>query len=167
MTIRRFFMVLLVAGATVYAYYWYVRGINLLIGQDEPVLPPYSYAQRIPPKVPPTNAPVQPPKPTTQEYEWSSAAPMPTPRSEVASAAIGQKIYVIGGLDGFARTSAVVEIFDTKENSWTAAKPLPKGVHHATAHALGGKIFVFGGLTGLGGTPVDTVYIYDAEKDSW
>ncbi|HTK05469.1 MAG TPA: kelch repeat-containing protein [Candidatus Eisenbacteria bacterium] len=168
MTMKKFVILLLIAGATVYAYYWYVRGINLMIEQDELTLPPYSYAQRIPPKVPPTNAPAAPPaKPAVQEYEWSNAAPMPTPRSEVASASIGQKIYVIGGIDGFARTSSVVEVFDAKENAWTKLKPLPKGVHHSSAIAVGGKIYVFGGLTGLGGTPVDSLYIYDPDKDQW
>ncbi|HTM68336.1 MAG TPA: kelch repeat-containing protein [Candidatus Binatia bacterium] len=170
MSFRRFFLFLLLIGATVYAYYWYVRGINLLLGQDQVELPPYSIAQRIPPKnAPSTNAgkPAEPPKPAGQEYEWTLAAPMPTPRVNVASAAIGSKVYVIGGLDGFARTMSTVEVFDTKTNAWTKARSLPKPVHHAAAAAAGGKIYVFGGLTGLAATPTDALYIYDPDKDGW
>lgn len=164
---KKFFLLLLIAVATVWLYYWYVRGINLLVGQDEgSTLPPYtSFAVRIPPKgaAPPpanVNEPVRQPT-------WTSAAPMPTPRTEVGGAAIDGTIYVVGGFDGFARTVATVEAFDVAKNAWSTVRQLPKPVHHPTVVAFGGKLYVFGGLTGLAMTPVDTVYIYDPERDAW
>ena len=171
MSFRKLLMFLLLAGATVYAYYWYVRGINLLLGQDEVTLPPYSMAQRLPPMgnvngAVNANAPAKPPA-GPQEYEWTIAAPMPTPRTAVASATIGSKVYVIGGLDGFARTVSTVEVFDTKGNTWTKLRSLPKPAHHATAVAVNNKIYVFGGATGLASSPIDSLFIYDPDKDEW
>ncbi|MBI3609161.1 MAG: hypothetical protein HY204_00460 [Nitrospirae bacterium] len=36
---------------------------------------------------------------------WTRAAPAPTPRTEVAVAALDGKIYVVGGFKGFEATS--------------------------------------------------------------
>lgn len=161
---KKFFLLVLIAGAIVYAYYWYVRGINLLLREDEVLLPPYAVAQRLPPKGEKPKPGAAQPEPV---FEWSSAAPMLTPRSEVAAAAIGSRIYVIGGIDGFARTTSTVEAFDVNDNRWVIVASLPKPVHHASAAAVGGKIYVFGGLTGVASTPVDTLYIYDPLTDRW
>jgi N-acetylneuraminic acid mutarotase len=161
---KKFFLIALCAASVVYAYYWYVRGINLLLREDVVVLPPYAVAQRLPPKGEKPKPGAAQPEPA---FEWTSALPMITPRSEVAAAAIGSRIYVIGGLDGFARTIATVEAFDVAENRWTIVSPLPKPVHHASAIAVGGKVYVFGGFTGVASTPVDTLYIYDPLTDRW
>ena len=75
---------------------------------------PLSYSQGIlpplpEPPTPPFQIPIEPPnqtfasrdffkKETTQE-RWESLALMPTPRTEIAVATIGEKIYVIGGFD--------------------------------------------------------------------
>lgn len=159
---KKIFLLALIAAATVYAYYWYVRGINLLIRGDEVSLPPYAVAQRLPPKSKPKDA-----APAEEVLRWEAAIPMPTPRSEVGAAAIGSRIYVVGGIDGFARTLSTVELFDTELNLWTSVRSLPKPVHHAAVAATGGKLYVFGGFTGIGATPVDSLYVYDPLTDRW
>ncbi|MEY4744485.1 MAG: hypothetical protein RL272_430 [Candidatus Parcubacteria bacterium] len=164
---KKFLLVVLIVAATVYAYYWYVRGINLLIREDEVQLPPYAIAQRVPVKEDKTKPGKEVKPPAEPAFEWASGVSMLTPRVEVASAAVDRRIYVIGGIDGFARTVDTVEAFDTEENRWVELAPLPKAIHHAAAAASGGKIYVFGGLVGLAMAPVDTLYIYDPSKDQW
>ena len=47
---KKLILLILIAASTVWFYYWYVRGVNLLLAEDDPTLPPYSFATRLPPK---------------------------------------------------------------------------------------------------------------------
>lgn len=79
---------------------------------------------------------------------WGALARMPSERQEVAVAAAGAKVYVIGGFgDGFA-PSTLVEAYEPATNRWESRAPLPIGVHHPAAVELGGKIYVMGGYSG-------------------
>ena len=44
--------------------------------------------------------------------------------------------------------------------------PIPRGVDHAAAVGLGGKVYLIGGYDGRWG-PVDNVWAYDPESDTW
>lgn len=159
---KKFFIVVLIGALTVYFYYWYVRGVNLLIsGDDALTAPPYAFATRLPGK-PVKGEEERPKRPT-----WEAAAPMPEPRSEVGAAAIGRNIYVVGGFDGFARTSARVDMFDVEKNAWLPASPLPKALHHVAVATDGNKLYAFGGLTGIAMTAVDTLYVYEPALNRW
>jgi N-acetylneuraminic acid mutarotase len=155
--LKKIFLILAIVAGLVWFYYWYVRGINLLL--DEPVdyPPPYSWATRIPAD---KGADVS-------ISAWTQAAPMPTARTGAAAAALGDEIYVIGGLDGFGRTVATVEVFDTKANSWRTAAPLSIAIHHAAAAAVAGRVFVMGGEEGLSSSPVNSVFSYDPGRNEW
>ncbi len=162
---KKFLTLVLIGGLTVYFYYWYVRGVNLLIsGDDALTTPPYSFATRLPPKdgTKPAKGEEKPSVPT-----WEAAAPMPEARVAVGAAAIGRKIYVVGGFDGFARTSARVDVFDVEKNAWLPASPLPKPLHHVTVASDGERLYAFGGMSGVASTPVDTLYAYDPVLDRW
>src|SRR5689334_25179852 len=87
---------------------------------------------------------------------------MPTPRTEVAAAALGEKIYVLGG---FGKGGDLVEEYDTAANRWRRRAPLPRLLHHIGAAAVGGKIYVIGGYSS--GASMDTVYEYDTAADRW
>lgn len=100
------------------------------------------------------------------QYKWLILPPMPTPRTEVTSAAIGSEVYVIGGFEAGRVTSDKVEIFNVVENSWRTGPPLPTPLHHTVAVSLNGKIYVMGGYL-EGWIPVDTVYIYDPISGEW
>src|SRR3990172_2173872 len=100
-------------------------------------------------------------------HVWQYASPLPTPRTEVAGAAIGNEIYVIGGF-GLGSVTDTVEKYDPSRDAWTTVKPLPAPLHHAAAVGYAGKLFVIGGYTGLATwNPEKTVYIYDPPSDSW
>lgn len=59
---------------------------------------------------------------------WSTLAPMPTPRSEVAAAKLNGKIYVFGGFGAGATKN---EVYDPEANTWRQRTPIPQGVDHA------------------------------------
>jgi N-acetylneuraminic acid mutarotase len=100
---------------------------------------------------------------------WEVAMPMPTPRQEVAVAALGDRIFVIGGFGANAEPVGTVEVFEPATGRWETRAPLPAPSHHAAAAVAGGRLFVVGGYTGgrVDWTPQSTVYEYDAARDSW
>ena len=93
---------------------------------------------------------------------WSSGAPMPSSRTEVAVVAVAGKIYVAGGFGG----DPEVEIYDPAIDRWSRGAPLPQPLHHAAAVELDGKLYIVGGFSG-GWSPVDSLYAYDPELDRW
>jgi N-acetylneuraminic acid mutarotase len=88
---------------------------------------------------------------------------MPTPRSEVAVAAVGGKIYVVGGFEGDGSTSDAVEVYDPVTDTWTQAPPLPEPRHHAAAIGLVDRfLYVIGGFGTNFSDPKSSVYRFDA-----
>lgn len=98
---------------------------------------------------------------------WTSLAPLPTPRSEVAVAELDGLIYVIGGFGASGATTRKSEVYDPATDSWAEAAPLPEPRHHAAALGYGGRLYVFGGYLISFRQPTDTVYEYDPATDQW
>src|SRR5207249_4069449 len=73
---------------------------------------------------------------------WARKASAPTPRSEVAAAAVGATIVLLGG----SGRGTVNEVYDVAANSWQKRAPLPLGVNHAGAAAVGDKVYLVGGF---------------------
>jgi N-acetylneuraminic acid mutarotase len=94
---------------------------------------------------------------------------MPTARQEVAVAALGTKIYVIGGFGAGAEPVATVEVYDVPTDSWQVRAPYPVPVHPAAAAVAGGRLVVMGGYTGgrVGWTRLASVHEYDPARNVW
>ena len=95
---------------------------------------------------------------------WRSRAPLPTPRSEVASAVLEGKIYIAGGFVATGQSTSIVEMYDPAADVWSRKAGMPEARDHAMAVALDGRLYVFGG--GLG-SPVRTAFVYSPSSDSW
>lgn len=76
---------------------------------------------------------------------WRVRAPVPVPRTEVAAAALGTQVAVVGGLVADGSATAEVDVYRTASDSWWGLPDLPAAVHHAAAAALGGRLVVVGG----------------------
>jgi N-acetylneuraminic acid mutarotase len=115
---------------------------------------------------------------------WKALAPMPTRRGSPVAAAVGGKLYVIGGVSthpGSTETAVhparphrsldTVEEYDPATNAWRARSPMPTARNHAAVGAAGGKIYVIGGRLGAGFITVasntDIVEEYDPATDQW
>ena len=100
---------------------------------------------------------------------WTSAAPMPAIRNEVAAAAAGGKLYVLGGSVGGGRYDLTRnEEFDPATDQWRTRADLPHGANHMNAVAVNGKIYAIGGFLGSQHkSAVDGVFEYDPQKDAW
>ncbi|MCW6003129.1 hypothetical protein K1W54_00820 [Micromonospora sp. CPCC 205371] len=86
----------------------------------------------------------------TSALTWRTLAPAPSERTEVAAAAVGTRIYVMGGYRKDGGTVSTVEILDTATGRWERGPDLPVAVNHAMAAAAGGTVYLFGGFQGGG-----------------
>ncbi len=96
---------------------------------------------------------------------WSARAPKPTPVSNLGVAALGDRLYAVGGCMAGTVPTAAVEVYDPTTDRWSAAAPLPSPrCGHAVA-AAGGRLYVFGGWDG--GAYVEDVVAYDPATEAW
>src|SRR5580700_676185 len=96
---------------------------------------------------------------------WSQLADMPTARLEASAAAVGTKIYVVGGHDASGPLSSN-EIYDTVTNTWTTGKPMPTARWTLGVAALKGRVYAIGGNTGTV-TQTNAVEAYDPTHNKW
>jgi len=102
---------------------------------------------------------------------WSTAAPMPTRKYDLAAVGMNGKLYVIGGsaLSSTSPTGVAVlrtvEVYDPSTNTWsTASHPMPTPRAQLAAVALNGNAYAIGGFDS---SPVNAVEVYHASVDSW
>ena len=98
---------------------------------------------------------------------WSARAPLPFAQQETAVLAVGDDVYVLGGLDAAATTLAVVQVYDATTDRWRSGKPLPRPLHHVNAAVVGGRIWVTGALDGTGFAAVGDVFAFDPATSEW
>jgi N-acetylneuraminic acid mutarotase len=100
---------------------------------------------------------------------WTALTPMPSARQEVAVAAHGGRVWVIGGFGAGAEPVATVEVYDPAHNVWETRASLPVPVHHPAAAVVGDRLFVVGGYTGgrVRWTPLDSVYEFVPSRETW
>ena len=125
---------------------------------------------------------------TAGEYDpaadtWKQIAKLTAKRTAGSAAAIGGKIYFIGGSsdltapDGRTLNAGLVvgtnESYDPATNKWETHKPMPTPRNHAAIGVVGGKIYLIGGritannIGGFTAANVDVVEEYSPATDSW
>ena len=82
----------------------------------------------------------------TYHFLWTNRASLATARYGACAAAIGAKVYVMGGKD--TTVSKEAWVLDTTTDSWSADDDMPQALYRACALAYGGQIYVFGGHDG-------------------
>lgn len=96
---------------------------------------------------------------------WSALAPLPTSRGAGGAVAIGDRIYVVGGVaDGQRKTA--LEAYDLDSGTWERLAPMQSPRDHLGAATLGGQLYVLGGRRG-DGLPLDDFERYDPARDRW
>lgn len=98
------------------------------------------------------------------QWKVMEAEEGPTHRHENAYAAVGDKLYLLGG-----RGERPVEEFNPATGEWKRLTQPPLPMHHFQAVSMNNKIYVLGAFTGgyPYEKPIPHVYIYDPATDSW
>ncbi len=111
------------------------------------------------------NEPSESFEPTDLGENWQMLRPLPNPRTNMATAAIGLNVYAIGGETEGSVTNSVL-VYHTTDHTWTEAAAKPTAVTEATAAELFGEIYVPGGRL-ANGKPTNVVEAYSPTNDSW
>ena len=104
---------------------------------------------------------------------WTAGAPSPIERSEAVGAAVGGKLYVLGGIDGPGSNyaypiTARSDVYDPATNTWTRVADMPEPFTHANATVVGTTIWFVGSYVGDSPGPGTThVWKYDTVTDAW
>src|SRR6202166_4869869 len=115
---------------------------------------------------------------------WKALAPMPSKRGSPVAAAVGDKIYVIGGVSlppgstdiAVSPTTphasvGTVEEYAHESNMWRERSPMPTPRNHAAIGVVNGKIYVIGGRVGAAfiglASDISVVEEYDPAADQW
>jgi N-acetylneuraminic acid mutarotase len=103
---------------------------------------------------------------------WEVRTQLPESFSEIATAELDGKIYVIGGYPGTRVYVDTVQVYDSATDSWSYTTPVPQPLHHTVAASAGGRLYVIGGeisATGLAnqGIFINNLYEYDPSTATW
>ena len=103
---------------------------------------------------------------------WTPRAPMPTPRSSLASAMIPNAshqpiLYAIGGETSTTFAARRVEAYNFVTNTWTKKADLPLGRSVTSmTQVINGKIYLAGGFNSSH-LATNTLYVYDPATNTW
>ena len=90
---------------------------------------------------------------------------MGVPRQAVGGAALGDRVYAVGGREETTPT-AVVEAYDTIADRWASVAPLPAPLSDVAVAVLDGVLYACGGIA-PDGSAVASVSAYDPAADAW
>jgi hypothetical protein len=97
---------------------------------------------------------------------WQTRRPCPEARQGFALASVGEKIYLIGGLDPQNRPSESLFEYDPATDRWTGKAPMPTPRWRLSTGVWGGTLFALGGLRHRERV-VDVNEAYDPSADTW
>jgi len=105
---------------------------------------------------------------TGAQGKWSTKAPLPTQRAEVAVTASDGRIYALGGTALGKTASQLNQEYDPAADRWRDRAPIPQGTSHAGIAGYNGKMYVIGGFTAnVHVGALDKVFEYDLSTDNW
>jgi len=95
---------------------------------------------------------------------WSEIGRLPTPRNRLAAAAVGDRVYVVAGMQlrEHLENTETVDILDARTHQWSRGAPLPSA-GHGVALAVVGHTLVLAGGTG----DMSETWLYDTTSDKW
>ncbi|HYP20803.1 MAG TPA: S-layer homology domain-containing protein [Chloroflexia bacterium] len=98
---------------------------------------------------------------------WTNLPSLPAARNQAMSAAINDKVYVLGGYNtNYSEASSLYRLSATSpEAGWTTLASMPTRAYGTQAVVLDRKIYVAGGY-GTDG-PISNMQIYEAGANTW
>jgi outer membrane protein assembly factor BamB len=99
---------------------------------------------------------------TSDGRSFRALVNLPVPVRYAAVAALGGRIYVLGGENAQGQVVPTVQIVDPVRRTVALGHPLPVALAGAATGVLDGTIYIAGGLRGPGaGSPTSTIYAFD------
>jgi hypothetical protein len=98
---------------------------------------------------------------------WTTKAPMPTARAQLAAGVVNGVLYAVVGSTIGDSALTKVEAYTLVTNAWATKAPLPsprKGLN--VTDPINGVLYVAGGLNS-GGVPTTTLFAYTLSINRW
>ncbi|XP_041981896.1 ring canal kelch homolog isoform X2 [Aricia agestis] len=95
---------------------------------------------------------------------WRPAAPLPTRRCRAGVAAVGGRLYAVGGFNGTLRVRSV-DVYDVATDSWAPGPPLLARRSTLGVAAVGPVIYAVGGFDGA--TGLSSAEMLDTREGVW
>lgn len=105
-----------------------------------------------------------------QPVAWAALPDMPTARIYAGAAALGGRVYVLGGCvvqSGAVMALGAVESYGPDGNAWRSHAPMPTPRSSFGTAVVDGRIFVVGGTATDTRQALGVVEVYDPRTDSW
>lgn len=125
-------------------------------GGPPPVVPKASVGATVTP-TPSSTIEAVAPVASGQQQEAS----LPAAREELAGAALGGRLYAIGGYDAAGRDTDTVFVYAS--GAWSSGPPLPVRLDHPSAAVLSDRLYVAGGFSAAGASRT----VYRLAGDRW
>eukprot|EP00930_Biecheleria_cincta_P030386 TRINITY_DN2104_c0_g1_i1.p1 TRINITY_DN2104_c0_g1~~TRINITY_DN2104_c0_g1_i1.p1 ORF type:complete len:386 (+),score=61.92 TRINITY_DN2104_c0_g1_i1:96-1253(+) len=103
--------------------------------------------------------------PLADSYEPLQDAPRS--RYRHAAAAVGSKVYVLGGCGMDDSIISEVDVFDTRSGEWSVLGPMPNATSDLSAFVHGGKIYALGGYNRPDYKASSAMMIFDPATADW
>jgi uncharacterized protein (TIGR03437 family) len=103
--------------------------------------------------------------PSIAPNSWGAGTPMPTARQGPFTGAIGNKIYVVGGITNTSVVN-VNEIYDTTNDTWSTGAPMPTARWLAASAVVNNILYTIGGRSAAN-ISLSVVEAYDPASNTW
>ncbi|MDX6229389.1 MAG: large repetitive protein [Frankiales bacterium] len=100
---------------------------------------------------------------------WTTKAPMPLAILDAGGAALGGKLYAVGGKTSASHLRSLY-VYDPATNAWSAGPALPAAypaVENPAVVPYNGKLYVFGGSTAAFSGAVASAAVFDPSSRVW
>ena len=99
-----------------------------------------------------------------QADDWQPVPNLPRARSALRAAAVGPRIFLLGGATKSGPTN-MVESFDTERLAWTSEPPMPTPRFDLAVAAIEDEIYAVGGYAATGAT--NRLEAFDTTTKAW
>lgn len=108
---------------------------------------------------------VEPPLEPARVDGWEELPPLTVRRAGLATAAVGDRIYAVGGMAEDGPTGQL-DVYDIVSQTWSTKTSRPEALFNISAVALQGKLVVPGGCD-ADNNPSDVTSLYNIATDTW
>jgi N-acetylneuraminic acid mutarotase len=97
---------------------------------------------------------------------WTLMAPLPQGRRIMGSAVLGDTVYCIDGLGGFA-SSMIMYKYNINANTWSTAANAPDSMWYVKSAGYQDSLIYLVGGYGANGVSRTSVFLYNSKTNSW
>jgi N-acetylneuraminic acid mutarotase len=97
---------------------------------------------------------------------WSTRQSAPGAHRLPGVAALGGKLYVVGGKNSIGVVTNELHVYNPATNTWSVKAAMPAARYNLTAYAVGSLLYAVGGQNG-GDAFTNTVYVYNPSTNTW